>query len=61
MKGKLQAVPQGTAEDKLCPVIHFSATTYLTNDLSEFRSTRAAALILTSKDCFGPLPSSMWA
>ena len=43
------------------PVTHFSTTTHLTNNSSDFRFTRAAALILTLKDCLGPSPSSMWA
>lgn len=41
------------------PVAYFSTTTHLTKDSSDFRSTRAAALIFTLKDCLGPLLSSM--
>ena len=41
------------------PVTRFSSLTHLTNDSSDFRSTRAAALIFTWKDCTGPLLSSM--
>ena len=51
----------GSCRIQTVPVPHFSTTTHLTKDSSDFRSTRAAALIVTLKDCLGPLPSSMWA
>ena len=50
----------GSCRGQAVPVTYFSRTTHLTNDSSDFRSTRAAALTFTLKVCLGPLLSSMW-